>query len=261
MHSKIHLWQWPNILSLDAALVAVAWQLALAQGLNGTIELAASFVLGLSVWLSYSADRLFDVARRPADQLLSARHSFAKKHQSKLWSIWALVLIANLSLAVSALNTEQMMRGSLLLALCLAYNLCNQILSRRFFPKEACVALIFTGGVLVFQTKILPLDFACFFALLCLGNCLAVGVKEKLIDAEMQIHSLAPMVTERWLGPGFLSLHLFVILAAPVAGIPLSLSFLGLGILYLLRTRLPVEAFRVLADSWLILPPLVYLIN
>lgn len=258
---KIQSWQWPNLLALDAALIAVAWQVVLAKGLGLTLPMAACIVLALSVWLTYLADRLFDVARRPMGQLLSVRHTFAKRHARGLWRIWAAILVVDVGIAWVGLPAVALQKGILLLLLCLIYTALNQKLSRRFFPKEAFVALIYTGGVVVFQQAPIPTAFAWFFALLCLFNCLAIGVKETSIDARMQVHSIAPLVAERWLGAGALFLHLLVILVAPPGAVAMSAGFLTLGLLHIWRKRILVETFRVLADMSLLVPPVVWLLT
>lgn len=260
MQPPIQHWQWPNLLALDAALIAVAWQVALANAMGLALPMAACVVLALSVWLTYLADRLLDVAQRPADQLLSTRHAFAKRHTRMLWRIWTAVLTLNVMTAFFSLRAVGLQKGFLLLLLCLIYTALNQRLSRRFFPKEAFVALIYTGGVVVFQQAPIPTTFAWFFALLCFFNCLIIGVKEKSIDAKMQVHSIAPVVAERWLGVGALFLHLLVILVAPPTAIAMSAGFLALGLLHILRSRIKVESFRVLADMSLLVPPVVWLL-
>lgn len=258
---KIQSWQWPNLLALDAALIAVAWQLALAQALGLALPMATCIVLALSVWLTYLADRLFDVAHRPQGQLLSARHVFAKRHRHGLWRTWAIVLVLDVVIAWTSLPAVALQKGTLLLLLCLIYTALNQKLSHRFFPKEAFVALIYTGGVLIFQQASIPTAFTSFFGLLCLFNCLAIGVKEKSIDARMQINSIATLIAERWLGAGALFLHLLVILIAPPGAVAMSAGFLILGLLYIWRSRIHVESFRVLVDMSLLVPPMVWLLT
>ena len=86
MHPPIKLWQWPNALALDAALIALLWLTALAGALRVELSAAAYAVLGLSVWLTYMADRLYDVTPREANALLSVRHRFAKRHHHKTTS-------------------------------------------------------------------------------------------------------------------------------------------------------------------------------
>ena len=99
MDPSIRLWQWPNILAIDTAFVAILWQLGLVRALNTEIGWAASAVLGLSVWLTYVADRLFDVRSREKVALFSLRHQFAKRYHQALWYVWFVLLAMNLLLA------------------------------------------------------------------------------------------------------------------------------------------------------------------
>jgi hypothetical protein len=77
------LWLWPNLLSLDAPLVAVPWKWFLAYRFSLPLRPAWRIVLGLTVWVIYLLDRLLDVrkslsvnerAREPA------RHRFYRRH-------------------------------------------------------------------------------------------------------------------------------------------------------------------------------------
>ena len=79
----IRLWQWPNLLAVDAALIALAWQAAFAAALGNEVSAAAQIVLGLSVWLTYMADRLFDVAKRPLQQLHSDSSPVLRSNTAK----------------------------------------------------------------------------------------------------------------------------------------------------------------------------------
>ena len=252
MDPSIRLWQWPNILAIDTALVAILWQLGLVRALNTEIGWAASAVLGLSVWLTYVADRLFDVRSREKVALFSLRHQFAKRYRQALWYAWFVLLAMNLLLA-RQLTGMQLKNGCLLLIFCLLYTILNQKLSRHFFPKEICVALIYASGVIIFMPVAYPLGFFGVFALLCLLNCLMIGAREKVIDAKMHVHSIATLVAERWL-------TLFALFGAGLAiwrggelwlGLAISLGLLGL--LHGLRRRISMETFRVLADASLVL--------
>ncbi len=260
MHQKIRYWQWSNLLALDAALIAVLWQAALASAQGISLGAPAHIVLGLSVWLTYVADRLFDVSSRPEASLLSLRHQFAKRHARTLWSIWCGVLAVNLLLATQ-LSMIQIRRGALLLALCLLYTLLNQKLSRRFFPKELCVALIYAGGVAVFQPATVPLGFVACFAWLCLLNCLIIGAKEKSIDAELRVHSLAPLIAERWLSTFAILSTVAMFWVDGILNQPLALSFGLLGGLHWLRGKIATENFRVLVDTALVAGALMCLVE
>lgn len=260
MHKTIHSWQWPNLLAFDAALVAMLWQAALAMALGVSLAWPAYLVLGLSVWLTYVADRLFDVASQPEAALLSLRHRFSKRHARALWRIWFGVLAIDLLLATQ-LSGEQLEQGLLLLIFCLLYTWLNQKLSRRFFPKELCVALIYAGGIVVFIPTAVPFKFVACFAWLCLLNCLIIGAKEKSIDAELRVHSIAPLLAERWLGAlAIVSLLAMFCLEGRLNG-PLALCFGLLGGLHLVRSKISIENFRVLADAALVLGGMCYLVG
>jgi hypothetical protein len=252
MHPSIRPWQWPNILAIDTAIITILWQLSLARAMNTEIDWAASAVLGLSVWLTYVADRLLDVRSREKAALFSLRHQFAKRYRQALWYVWCVLLAMNLLLAMQ-LTVLQLKNGSLLLIFCLLYTASNQKLSRHFFPKEICVALIYAGGVIIFMPVAYPLSFFGVFALLCLLNCLMIGAREQVIDAKMRVYSIAPLVAERWL-------TLLALFGAGLAAwrggelwLGLALSFGLLGLLHGLRNRISIEAFRVFADASLIL--------
>jgi hypothetical protein len=257
MHPHPKIWQWPNVLALDAALIAPLWLFALECAHRVEIGWAAHVVLGFSVWLTYVADRLYDVRSRDASALLSLRHRFSKRYASQLWYVWFTVLGLDLLLATQ-LTCVQLKNGALLLAICLVYTWLNQKLSRRFFPKEVCVALIYAGGVSIFLPKLAPLGFVEAFAFLCLMNCLIIGAKEKHIDSKMRVHSVATLVAERWLTPLALIGAGLVIWGGGELWQELTVSFLLLGLLHRYRARIEIEVFRVLVDAALLVGAAVY---
>ncbi len=79
-------WLWPNVLSLDAPLVALAWQEAFAQVMAVELGAAQRVLLAVCTWLAYSGDRLLDARRLPDGPVDSARHAFARKHARPLTS-------------------------------------------------------------------------------------------------------------------------------------------------------------------------------
>lgn len=75
---RFPLWLYPNLLSLDAPLVAVSWLWVFAKTW-GIVYMETQYyiVLGLAVWAIYVFDRLFDAALRSgAPESLEARHLF-----------------------------------------------------------------------------------------------------------------------------------------------------------------------------------------
>jgi hypothetical protein len=89
--------------------------------------------------------------------------------------------------------------------------------------------------------------------MICLLNCLIIGAREKEIDAEMDVHSIAPLLSEG-----------FLLTIAVVSGVTLLFvsqqfqfamavyAFL-LGGMHYLRRLMSIEDFRVLADAALLI--------
>lgn len=255
--ARPQIWQWPNMLSIDAAAIALAWLWAFVHAYECELHWGGYCVLGSSAWLVYTADRLFDVAKRSRVQLLSHRHRFAQVHARSLWRLWFCVLSANIALAFTTLSSYQLRHGFVLLGAVLLYTLLNQKLSKRCFPKELCVALIYAGGVIVFLDGPLPWLAALSFALICFINCVLIGTKEQAIDHALQVDSLARRLgrSRLWLCFGLSALSLLMVPAPLKAGIASSLLLLAL--LQIWSPRLQVETFRVLTDSALFAGPLL----
>lgn len=256
MSTKIKFWQWPNILAIDASIVALAWLWVFALEQSVELNISAYAVLALSVWLTYTADRLFDAKPREDSQLVSARHQFAKRHGGLLWFAWWGLFVVNLIVAATGLSQAQLNRGFVLLFLCLAYTGLNHLLSKRFFPKELIVALIFTGGTQVFLPE--PTGWKCIaaFTLLCLINCLAIGWKETAVDTTLKIRSISSISDPRWFHPLMLATVCFAAISScPMALLP---SIVLLLIIQIRQQHFRTESFRVLCDALLLAGPLAY---
>ena len=87
-------WQAANLLSLDAPVVALAWQALLAQVTGTMLMPAGRWALGLTVWAIYLADRLLDVRDgRRAPQ--TARHAITRRHRLGMSVLLGMVLAAD----------------------------------------------------------------------------------------------------------------------------------------------------------------------
>lgn len=253
----VALWQWPNILGLDAAAIAMAWLWMLAESSGQKLHIASYLVLGLSVWLIYLADRWLDARKCPPEQLLSARHRFSKTYSVPIAVGWCLLLLINIGLALRHLEPWCFHRGLILLAVAASYTYLNQMWSRRFFPKEIAVALIFTAGPQVFLPLPTPWNTLGAWFMLCLLNCLLIAYRERAIDAKMCTRSIATKISHPYilwaigLGTGILAT------ASPLGWL-IGLPLLGSLILQIGASVIPIELFRVLCDELLLLAPICY---
>jgi hypothetical protein len=78
---RIPWWLWINVLSLDAPLLAVVWQAALAKVHHVTLMPGCHIALGLAVWVVYMVDRVLDSFGKENASLLTARHAFYLRHR------------------------------------------------------------------------------------------------------------------------------------------------------------------------------------
>ena len=259
-HSRFGILQWSNTLAIDAVLIALCWQAVFASIFGQTLNVPAISVLGLSIWLTYCADRLLDVRKRPLEQLHSIRHRFAKRHAKTLWKTWGSVLAINLSIAFAGLTMNQLRNGTVLLSVCLLYTVLNQKLSDRFFPKELCVAVIYAAGVVIFLLPAPDIWLPCgILMLLCLINCLIISAREQQIDAAMQVRSIAQSMTRLPILLYIPSLYMLSLLETQWL-IPFGSSLAALALVQICSNRLSTESFRVLADAALLVGPLLTLL-
>lgn len=109
---RIPWWLWPNVLSLDAPLVAVLWQAALAKAHKVAVMPALHITLFLAVWLIYIVDRVLDGFSMKDAARISARHAF---YQRNRWLCLLFVIPSGsamlLLLALTAIPEAILWRG------------------------------------------------------------------------------------------------------------------------------------------------------
>ncbi len=144
-------------LSLDVMLGAIICNLVFWQlpNGNGTVEMVASIVLGVAVFVIYSADRLFDLRNIAISN--TQRHAFHDKHKKILWEIIIILSFFSVIFAFT-LPAKILALGLSLAVVVLIYLLAvnklpnNTLLS---VAKEPLTAIIYTIGIVgtAFITK------------------------------------------------------------------------------------------------------------
>jgi hypothetical protein len=196
-------WQWGTVLSVDAPVVTVLWQLLLARVAGHDLGWPPVVVLGVSVWLAYVADRWIEGWRLRPDMIRTPRHYFYHRHRWPIATVWVVVLAANLAIAFAHLAAFDLAAGTLLLAAAAAYLLSHQFVHRHArwrVPKEICIAALLTGGAGVFLARQVRAPGVAFvlalFGLLCFANCALISVWERHVD---RAHGQTSLVVH---GPG-----------------------------------------------------------
>ena len=184
------IWSYCSISALDAPLISIAWYLYFAQNsFNASLNTQHCLILGVSVWLGYMADRLFDIRFKKENQLTSLRHQFCKENEFKLWILWLIILIPIVIFSLNTLNNDKLFVGLTLILFILLYNFLNQYFSRKRFPKEICVAALFSYGTLFLIEEPFKIETFMHFTMICFLNCLILTHKDRPVDKLMGINS------------------------------------------------------------------------
>ncbi len=172
------LWLWPNLLNLDAVFIAVVWQHFLSETISA-VQPVNAVVLGLSVWLVYTTDRLVDTHSTTPPRIQSPRHQFAQAHRRPLLGAVAILLVIDLCLAIIYLPPVSFLSGMILVAAVAARFPAVLRPGQRPRAKEMWTPLIFVAGVWTPTSLANPPGLgAVRLALFCWWNCLAIDTWE-----------------------------------------------------------------------------------
>jgi hypothetical protein len=262
-------WLWPNLLSLDAPVIAVLWQSFLAYRFSLRLRPASEAVLGLTVWAIYLLDRLLDARKPPSIDGGSsepARHRFYRRYWTPMAGLLALVAAADAWITIFALRPALLREGLIPLAGVLVY-LATFHFSRKSLtiPKEIAAAGLFTAGTFLTPWTLRPCSSlawaAAAFFILCLANLIAIEAWEW-----RELPAAVPHPFTRWLAKTYL-------FWVPVAGIvcafagrnewyhSIAVSAGACAVLFWLGGRVSLEARRALVDGVLLSPLLFFLVR
>jgi hypothetical protein len=242
-------WLWPNLLSLDAPLVAVLWQVLFARCFHAAVNVLAAVLLMLAVWLIYAADRVLDAWR---DSSHLPRHEFYRRHWRAVLPVWGAILGIAGWLAWTELPASLLMEGLILSAAVVLYFGAVHLAPatfRRTWPKEAAVAVLFALGATVATwnhvRSAADVETILLFSCLCWINCVAIEQWESgkprwpIGTAAFGVCVAAVILLYQ---------HRPVLSSAEAAS-ALAFVFLDRG-----RNRFTADALRVLADVALLSP-------
>jgi hypothetical protein len=250
MHSRP--WLWPNLLSLDAPIVALLWQVLFVRCFHGSLGMLPAALLALAVWLIYVADRTLDALRGCVEQ---PRHEFYRRHWRVILPIWSIALGGGAWLAWSRLPGPLFIEGAAVASGTGIYLTAVHLrLLRRANSKEPAVAVLFGlgaslaawPGVQTMSDMLAILLFSC----LCWMNC--AGIDDWEHGRALRPSVIAAAVLVALTAACLLRDHRPILGSAETAGA------LGLVLLDRLGGRYSTDALRVLADV-VLLTPIVFL--
>jgi 4-hydroxybenzoate polyprenyltransferase len=144
MNTLGRIYQRVSVLSLDVSLGAVVSALFFARLLNEKLLIQGLLVLGVTVWLIYTADHLLD-GWRVKQIAASNRHRFHQKHFRPLLGV--LIVLGLIDLYLVLLVRRPILVSGLYFSLAvLVYLLFSKWL---IYLKEFTASLLYTAGVLL----------------------------------------------------------------------------------------------------------------
>ncbi len=272
------LWLFPNLLSVDAPLVALAWLYIFGKTWRVDYHPWEAYVtLGLAVWGIYVADRLLDASMLgTTGGRLEARHAFHQQHR-KLFIIGLIIaFIVTLVLVVAymsfAIYTYILVGGVIVAGFFGLSMLSAQESTDLPHTKNFLAGIGFAFGTAMMAHVYLPelgifnmlgsREFLCF-AVLCILNISAIDLWEHANrTTDIEIHASAELtLTLPLIMLGIASLY-YAATDHQMATRPFFYAILTgaalLQILNRMRGRFSMDALRVLADVALLVPVLVY---
>jgi uncharacterized membrane protein YphA (DoxX/SURF4 family) len=272
------IWLYPNLLSLDAPLVAVAWLYIFAKTWRVVYLPTSTYIsLGLVVWVIYVTDRLLDASMNGfSSDRLEARHDFHRKHQKVFRTLALVAGLVALILVVTGLATKiygYAMFGGLLVAGFFTLSVFsshgpndipytkNVLAGFSFAYGTSMLAYAYTG----FESRdLLKSPELICFAVLCILNIAAIDLWEhanRTSDLEVKAtNELALTLPLTLLGAASL---IFALKDPDLTTRPFFYAILtGAALLQMLnrsRAKFSMDALRVLADAALLAPLLVFL--
>lgn len=268
---------YPNVLSLDAPIVAVVWLFVFAKVWSvNYVEPLLPWVLGLFVWLVYAVDRLLDgVLDKQRDFPL--RHQFHQRHKKIFIACIILVSIITLVLSLNALQWSIVQSAFVPLAATVGFfilSFSSASATRVSYSKNLLAGYAFAFGIGAGLVGLLGLSYPVnvlklfspemlAFGLLCVINITAVDLWVKGSD------ELGTEEDEWALTLPLFTLAFFCFLFMQFVKKDLSDPFyssilVATGLMYVVnrvRHRYTSDALRVAADLILLVAAIFYFLR
>jgi len=267
---RVPWWLWPNLLSLDAPLVAVAWAWMFSRAW-GVVSLPWELwmTLGVSVWIIYVTDRLVDIRKRENAGSLDKRHEFHRRFQGVFFAGIIAGLGWGLYSVLWALSQNVLFYGAFVLLMTVGYFVLSLTRSTREhtgITKNLVAGLTFAYGtaagvhayspVFSFSQMLFSWEVL-LFAALCAINMTAIDFWE--LEGEDEEDAAAILGTATLLIGGA---AMYFSLNGDDFNKPLFYSVLvgaaGLNVLNRMRERLDRDARRLWVDLVILLPVFTY---
>ena len=279
-HLARNSWAWLHLLSMDAPLVGILWQLLFAKALRVRLAPAVTLITALVIWLIYVGDRILDSYQSEEGPGEALRHRFYRAHRMAFLPAFFTVLLVTGWMAHSDLGLRTWRDGCVLAAIVGGYFAVVHLLggrAQKWFPKEIAVAILFglgtfmPVGVRVQQLHLrFLLPFLLFFLVLWM-NTLIIEYSEwiTLRGRDTDRPHESTILVGRHLAAFGAGVAVLAFGAIATRWFPLArtillaegISALGLGMLGWKWRKISSYAVRVTADVVLLTPLLLFLLR
>tara|TARA_B110000037_G_scaffold194688_1_gene230559 strand:+ start:1377 stop:2192 length:816 start_codon:yes stop_codon:yes gene_type:complete len=261
--------RWITYLSLDAPLVALAWQELIAAQLGLSLAPQHRILIALSVWLGYTADRWFDGWRYHSTR--SYRHQLYQRFRWPILATWIITLAAAFTIALRTLSQQELTNGLILMVVSIGItaliqkrilgqhpHLQKSLLTAALIASSALLfPLSFTTPSTQFLATLIP-SLVALFTLFTL-NCLLIHKWESPIDASHgESMQLTPSTQHRQFNPLWIATPALALLTAitngPTIALPILLSLAALALIDRSANTITLDTRRTLADLALLTP-------
>jgi hypothetical protein len=144
MGALVRIYKYFNLLSVDIAIGAIAGASFFASLLEVAVRPYAYMSLGITVWIIYTTDHLFD-ARKIKAIASTERHRFHQRNFNVLSVLVGLAIAVDLVL-IFFIRKPVLYGGFLIASVVGLYLIVHRQLA---FLKEAVVALLYSAGILL----------------------------------------------------------------------------------------------------------------
>ncbi|TRX53672.1 hypothetical protein FNH22_20165 [Fulvivirga sp. M361] len=269
-------YQYVNILSIDVVGGAVICSLALAHLFSVQMPLEVPLVLGLTVWVIYTFDRLMDV-KKSTQILYSARHDFHNRYFRLLATGVVLALLLVL-LLLFRLPEVTIVWGAIVGCSVLIYFFMLHMLHIKWLlHKELMISIIYSAGLFIgplslYEGPLIEGHFVLFlhFVSIALLNLLIFSLYDVDFDLAAGFPSIVVIVGEArthiliqvllFTAVGFLLLAGLLMPVPITLMVILGAMWLVLLFIYLLRTHTALSHYYRWFGDGIFLFPLLYII-
>lgn len=244
-------------IGLDAALVAVIWQMLIVRSLGADYAPPVTAILFFAVWGIYLGDRLWD-ARGNGD-LKTRRHRFARRHGWLIGLLAVSCFLAAICITVMVATPSLFVFGGVVAGLCAGYYAARFALPGWEYGRAGVVGILFAAGTLLPVVVGMGFQFVLCGVLLAMGALFTANVRICIWSEARSCGSPPPLS----IGFPLVAAGLGFSLLAGEGGLSVALagfaSIAGLSLLACSAETIEVEALAARADAALLIPAAVLL--